>query len=288
VDGCTTIGGAVAGKIALIDSDNGTCDFTVKVKNAQLAGATGVAIANNTGGTTAYKMGGTDSTITIPAVMVTQNDGLALRGLSNPSGTLRLKAAPPLQIDGGLDSDLVFHEYGHGLSWRMIGGMSGPLAGAIGEGNSDGIAMLVNGDDLFAEYATSNPRGGRRYPYAGYPLTYANVTGAEAHNDGEIYGAIVWRMMELFGTERRSTLFDYIVDGMNFTPATPAWENMRDGILQSVANADSPGDTCMVWTAFAQFGVGVGASGVVNPDGTTVTINQSFALPAECTPSARP
>ena len=26
------------------------------------------------------------------------------------------------------------HEYGHGLTWRMIGGMSGPLAGALGEG----------------------------------------------------------------------------------------------------------------------------------------------------------
>jgi hypothetical protein len=38
--------------------------------------------------------------------------------------------------DGDLDADIVFHEYGHGLTWRMIGGMSGPLAGAIGEGAS--------------------------------------------------------------------------------------------------------------------------------------------------------
>ena len=61
----------------------------------------------------------------------------------------------PLQIDSSLDSDVVFHEYGHGLSWRMIGGMDGPLAGAIGEGNSDGIAMLINGDDRIGEYVTS-------------------------------------------------------------------------------------------------------------------------------------
>ena len=32
-------------------------------------------IANNQGGTDAFTMGGTDATITIPAVMITQNDG---------------------------------------------------------------------------------------------------------------------------------------------------------------------------------------------------------------------
>ncbi len=53
-------------------------------------------------------------------------------------------------------------------------------------------------------------------------------------------------------------LFDYIVDGMNFTPATPAWEDMRDGILQSVADRGQ-GHECQIWEAFARFGVGVGA-----------------------------
>ena len=38
----------------------------------------------------------------------------------------------------------------------------------------------------------------RRAPYADYPLTYSAVTGAEVHNDGEIYAAIVWRLIELF------------------------------------------------------------------------------------------
>ena len=74
-------------------------------------------------------------------------------------------------------------------------------------------------------------------------------------------------------------LFDYIVDGMNFTPATPAWEDMRDGILQSVADRGQ-GHECQIWEAFARFGVGVGASGTT--DGTTVTIVESFATPASC------
>ena len=86
---------------------------------------------------------------------------------------------------------------------------------------------VVNGSDILGEYAASAPLGIRRYRYAGYPLTYADVTGAEVHNDGEIYAAIVWRMIELFGANRRDDLFRYVVDGMNFTPATPASKRPR-------------------------------------------------------------
>ena len=32
---------------------------------------------------------------------------------------------PTPNRDGDLDSDIVYHEYGHGLTWRMIGSMSG-------------------------------------------------------------------------------------------------------------------------------------------------------------------
>jgi extracellular elastinolytic metalloproteinase len=279
-DGCTTISSAVAGQIAVID--RGTCEFGLKALNAQKAKARAVIIANNQGGTTVIPMGPglVGSKVKIPAVMISQNDGAALKALASPNVTLREVAVLPLQIDSTLDSDVVFHEYGHGLSWRMIGGMSGPLAGAIGEGNSDGIAMLINGDDRIAEYATSSPAGFRRAPYAGYPLTYKNVTGAEVHNDGEIYAAVIWRLIELFGDDRRAELFRYVVDGMNFTPATPAYEDMRDGILASVANGPKATDCNLVWQAFAQFGIGVGAQGTVTPAGVQVT--ESFQVPDNC------
>ena len=80
-DGCTAITNNVAGKIALID--RGTCGFTVKVKNAQLAGAKAVIIAHivlptdvpladtNPPGS----LGGVDATITIPALRVSQAVG---------------------------------------------------------------------------------------------------------------------------------------------------------------------------------------------------------------------
>ena len=70
--------GAVAGKIALVD--RGTCGFTVKVKNAQNAGAIGVIVADNVAGPVAG-MGGFDLTITIPAVRITLANGNTLKAL---------------------------------------------------------------------------------------------------------------------------------------------------------------------------------------------------------------
>jgi hypothetical protein len=57
----------VMGKIALVDRR--TCTFMVKVKNAQLAGAKGVIAANNVPDGLP-PMGGTDPTITIPSIGV--------------------------------------------------------------------------------------------------------------------------------------------------------------------------------------------------------------------------
>jgi hypothetical protein len=111
-------------------------------------------------------------------------------------------------------------------------------------------------------------------------LTYGDVTGAEVHADGEVYGAIGWQLMQNFGAERRSDLFTYLVDGMNFTPAQPTYEQMRDGILQA-ANG-SADDQCLIWNAFAKYGVGVGATGVVK--GKAVIVTESFVVPQNCQP----
>lgn len=66
---------AVVGRIALVD--RGFCNFTVKVKNAELAGAIGVIVANNAAGLP--PMGGADPTITIPSLGVTQALGNSIK-----------------------------------------------------------------------------------------------------------------------------------------------------------------------------------------------------------------
>ncbi len=75
-DGCSPITSNVSGQIALID--RGTCNFTVKAKNAQNAGAIGAIIADNTT-EPLFGMSGTDATITIPSILVTMSDGATLR-----------------------------------------------------------------------------------------------------------------------------------------------------------------------------------------------------------------
>lgn len=287
---CEAIQGSLAGKVALID--RGICTFVDKVKNAQNAGAIAAIVANNVSDVI-ITMGGADSSINISAVFIGLTDGNSLKAAltAGPVNvTVRKTDPPPLQRDGDLDSDVVFHEYCHGLTWRMIGHMNGALAGAIGEGMSDVCSLLMNEDDPLAddadsvvgEYSFDEVAGIRRNPYNDYPRTYGDVTGQEVHADGEIYAAIGWRLFELFAG-RKDLLFGYLVDGMNYTPAQPTYEQMRDGILASVANGPTPSDECLVWQAFAEFGVGVGAQGLAKGQKKAV-ITESFVVPAACEP----
>jgi hypothetical protein len=120
-DGCEPMArGALDGKIAIVD--RGLCNFTVKVKNAQTAGAVGVIIAQNAVGAAPFAAGGACGGCKISSVMVSLVDGTALKALAaDTPATLRQKAVLPVQLDGDLDSDVIYHEYGHGLTWRMIG-----------------------------------------------------------------------------------------------------------------------------------------------------------------------
>lgn len=74
-EGCGTFGEDATGKIALIR--RGSCAFVDKVRNAQDAGAIGAIVLNNVGGSP-INMAGTDASITIPAVMISQADGDAI------------------------------------------------------------------------------------------------------------------------------------------------------------------------------------------------------------------
>ncbi len=68
---------AVNGNIALVV--RGTCNFNVKVANAQAAGAKGVIVQDNVAGSPPPGIGGTDPTVTIPSGRVTLADGNTIR-----------------------------------------------------------------------------------------------------------------------------------------------------------------------------------------------------------------
>lgn len=176
--------------------------------------------------------------------------------------------------DGDLDSDIIWHEYGHGLTWRMIGSMSGSISGAIGEGMSDVLAIIINNDDRVGEYSTNDPNGIRSETYTNYTRTIGDFTGSSVHFDGEIYAATMWRLWQLWQADGRSrdSLMSLMVDGMNFTAPGPDYMDMRNGLL----DAGDAAEDCLVWEAFAQFGMGV------NSSMSTFSVTESFNLPSSC------
>ncbi len=95
-DACTALvnGGAMAGNIALVD--RGTCAFTIKVKNAQNAGAIAVIVADNVASSQPAGMSGTDPTITIPSVRVTKVDGDSLKARIARGLNVTLRVDPDL------------------------------------------------------------------------------------------------------------------------------------------------------------------------------------------------
>ncbi len=196
---------------------------------------------------------------------------------SNPRMQMYLWTLTTPGRDGDLDSDIVWHEYGHGLTWRMIGSMSGNVPGAIGEGMSDVLAIIQNNEDRVGEYSTNDPDGIRSSRYSVHQDTIGDfVSTRGVHRNGEIIAATVWDMWQnyLGAGKTRDNIMGDIVGGMNFIPAAPTYFQMRDGFL-----AQAPSDRdCLIWEAFAARGMGEGGS--MNSTGSSIV--ESFSLPAAC------
>ncbi len=195
-----------------------------------------------------------------------------------------LFTSPNPDRDSSMDGDVVFHEYGHGISNRLIGNgstaLSGTQSGAMGEGWSDYWAITLNGDGAVGEYSTGNPNGIRRAPYTVPANTvhdsYADVGagGFQVHRDGEVWAATLWDLRTQLGAATSDLL---VLNGMKFTPNRPSFLNARDGILQADQNLNGGANRCAIWTVFARHGMGFSA---VGNDGTTHTA--ATDLPSDC------
>ncbi len=98
--------------------------------------------------------------------------------------------------DADYDGQVLFHEYAHGVSTRLVGGGTSTSclgriqSGALGEGWSDYYAASFFNNPVLGAYTGWNTsRGIRRQSYEGYTFTYADIgnTGYEVHADGEIW-----------------------------------------------------------------------------------------------------
>ena len=313
-DGCEPLVGFPAGAIALLD--RGNCEFGFKVLTAQNAGAIAAIVVNNAPGSPiTMGPGVVGNLVTIPSMMVSQDDGNLVR--ANVPLTATLRANPTISRDSDLDAGVIAHEYGHGISNRLTGGplVPGCLGNAeqMGEGWSDwwAITLTARPSDTrlvqrgIGNYVSFLPREGagiRPTPYstdmAVNPSTYASVANpaiSQPHGIGYVWNTMLWEvywnLVDRYGynanvydpwnTGGNNLALQLVVDGMKFQPCRPGFVDGRNGILAAESALTAGVNRCEIWRGFAKRGLGWSAnqgSSENRSDGV-----QAFDLPASCT-----
>ncbi len=144
-------GADISGNIALVD--RGACAFTIKVKNAQNAGAVGVIVADNVDGPVAG-MGGGDPTIVIPSLRVTLATGNIIKS----------------ELAGGVNATL--HIVGGDAPQDSYRWLMGEDATAFGSAIRDMWAPTCKSDPgkvTDAEYHCATSDGGGVHTNSGIP-----------------------------------------------------------------------------------------------------------------------
>jgi hypothetical protein len=214
--------------------------------------------------------------------------------------------------NGGDDAEVVYHEYTHGLSNRLVttpdgtGALNGAQSAAMGEGWSDWYALdflnaqgfkpdnpgdgnLIMGFYTFAgairESATDCPVGSTSgncgtstagpggYTYGDFGRV---VDGAEVHADGEIWTQTLWQLRDALGTGATQGL---VTRAMELSPPEPSFLDMRNAILQADLVASGGDNHDEIWTVFAGRGMGYFAAAI---DGGDTRPVQDFSAPPDC------
>jgi len=208
-------------------------------------------------------------------------------------------------VNAGDSAAIVWHEYTHGLSSRLVtyddgsAALSSPQAGAMGEGWSDWYALdLLARDGLQPDTAATGQMDLGAYvdhvphtlrtegldcpvgvvsagcPAGGYTLgDFGKVAGGpDVHADGEIWGQTLWDLRVALGSDLAQRL---ITAGMRMSPPEPSFLDMRNAIV--AAEAGLPGDhRAAVWEVFRKRGMGYFAH---VRDAGDVTAAEDFSAP---------
>ena len=313
----------IAGNIALID--RGLCNFSLKALNAQEAGAITCLICNVPGadgpgssGESVLPMGagnfGDDVFITPIFVQKSVCDRIRAEINNGVEVVMTLQERDPqgpTYRDASFDNGIIAHEYGHGVSNRLIGGpgQAGCLSSAeqMGEGISDMLTLLLTVEDGdtredsrgIGNYADHQPKeagGIRTYPYTTdmtvNPRTYEEVPGfIDANGDPLIYSVgevwtiamweVYWNLVDEKGldvTWADESAGNFVagrlfIEGMKLAPCNPSLIEMRDAVLTADEILYDGENELALWTAFAKRGMGWQATGGSSNDITDGTAN---------------
>jgi extracellular elastinolytic metalloproteinase len=301
-DGCTayttTGAAAVKGKIAVIL--RGNCPFVEKITIAQDNGAIGVIIINNAPGAGPVNGGGVPyKEITIPTVGLSFEDGkILLDKMATEDVFGRLVDRGPaenlINRDGDLDQGIIAHEYGHGISTRLVGGrnridclLSQAHEEQMGEGWSDFFGLVMThrtgdteaqkrGIGTYVQFQDTEGPGIRPSPYSTdmsiNDYTYADIVDAKLsvpHGIGFVWATMIWDMYWAFigeygynpdiyyGDGGNNKAIQLVMDGLKLmTCENVGFVEGRDAIIKADAALYGGANECMIRAVFARRGVG--------------------------------
>jgi len=197
-------------------------------------------------------------------------------------------------LDSSFDGQVVIHEYGHGVSNRLVGSkisvscLNGTQSGAMGEGWSDYFSISFFNNPVEGAYLSQDFAAGfRRYSYEGYPLTYEGIgnEGYEVHNDGEIWAATLWDLRKSLGKNITDLL---VMNGLKSTPCHPGMTDARDAILAADLATNGGANRAKIWQIFAKHGLGFSASGIDGNHYPGIYYNAAYDQPADLQPGGNP
>jgi uncharacterized repeat protein (TIGR01451 family) len=215
-------------------------------------------------------------------------------------------------LDSDMDNGIIVHEYGHGISNRLVGGPANVEClfnpETMGEGWSDWFALALTakpGDTGskargMGTYVLGQPPDGpgiRRVRYSTDmsidPQTYNWLKrSGETHDVGEVWASMLWEVYwalvdqhgfdpNLYtGTGGNNLALRLVMDGMKLTACNPGFVDARDGVLLADQVNTGGANQCIIWAAFAKRGLGFSAN--QGSPFNTVDGSEAFDLPPVC------
>lgn len=219
---------------------------------------------------------------------------------------------PFLASNGGDSADIIYHEYTHGLSNRLVVDALGNStlgniqAGSMGEAWSDWYALdfLVKqgfetdtaaagelrvgqyvgiGQDLIRTQPMDCPVGSTSELCHGTAgagpggYTYGDfsriIGQPEVHADGEIWGETLWDLRTSLGSRLAESL---VTRAMELSPNNPSYLDMRNSILMADQVVNAGKANKKIWSVFAGRGMGYFAGSVDGDDSAPV---EDFSAP---------
>ncbi|MNU54503.1 Fungalysin metallopeptidase (M36) [compost metagenome] len=317
-DGCGIItnAAAIAGKIALVR--RGNCNFAEKVEACQNLGAVAVIVMNNSGTGTAA-MGGVSNTVTIPSIMVSKPNGDLFVNQIQSGNTVNATIVNPGDLtatDSDLDNMIIAHEYGHGISTRLVGGADNADClfneEQMGEGWSDWFGLMITqvasdqaGDGRgVGTYVTNEPNNGTGIRPAAYSTdfaindyTYGNTNSSsltQPHGIGFVWATMLWDLNWALideygfdpnlktGTGGNNIAMNLVIEGLKLTACSPGFVDGREGILAADQILYHGANCNLIWEVFARRGLGFSASQGDSENRSDQV--EAFDVPPSCPP----